>query len=274
MPAGATDLDGAGLQRYLDRIGHVGPTDPTSDTLRGLHLAHATRIPFENLDVLLGRPIRLDLASLQRKLVDGGRGGYCFEHNLLFAAVLRTLGFRFTQLAARVRYRAHATPPRTHMLLLVHCADADWIADTGFGGEGLLQPVAFAPLRETRQFAWTYRVAGASGEWTLQSQHADGWTDLYSFGLEPQLLPDYELANYYMSTHPDSRFTRTLTVQLPGTRVRAVLRDMEMTEDDGNLVKATTLRDEAQRLEVLARRFGLRLPPDTRFAAGRPGTEH
>jgi N-hydroxyarylamine O-acetyltransferase len=274
MPADAPELDGAGLQRYLDRIGYVGAVDPTPAVLRGLHLAHATRIPFENLDILLGRPIRLDLASLQSKLVDGRRGGYCFEHNLLFAAVLRTLGFRLTPLAARVRYRATAVLPRTHMLLLVHCADTDWIADTGFGGEGLLQPVAFAPMRETRQYAWTYRVGGASGERTLQSRHGADWVDLYSFTLEPQLLADYELANYYMSTHPDSRFTRTLTVQLPGTRMRAVLRGMEMTEDDGHHVKTTILSDEAQRLEVLAGRFGLHFPPGTRFATGHPGAEH
>jgi N-hydroxyarylamine O-acetyltransferase len=273
MPADAPELDGTGLQRYLGRIGYAGALDPTPEVLRELHLAHATRIPFENLDILLGRPIHLDLASLQRKLVDGRRGGYCFEHNLLFAAALRTLGFRLTPLAARVRYRATAVLPRTHMLLLVHCADTDWIADAGFGGEGLLQPVAFAPLRETRQYAWTYRVGGASGEWTLQSRHGDGWVDLYSFTLEPQLLADYELANYYMSTHPDSRFTRTLTVQLPGTRERAAVRGMEMTEDDGHRVKTTILQDEAQRLEVLARRFGLHFPPGTRFAAGHPATE-
>ena len=119
------------LAAYLERIGYAAELRPDHATLAGLHLAHATHIPFENLDVLLGRPIRLDLPSLQAKLVAGGRGGYCFEQNLLFAAVLRQLGFAVTPLAARVRYRTTQLLPRTHMLLLVRADGADWIADVG-----------------------------------------------------------------------------------------------------------------------------------------------
>src|SRR5262245_49690105 len=94
------------LAAYFERISYAGDTSPSRATLEALHLAHATHIPFENLDVLLGRPIRLDLASLQAKLVRDRRGGYCFEQNRLFASVLESLGFAVTTLAARVRFRA------------------------------------------------------------------------------------------------------------------------------------------------------------------------
>jgi N-hydroxyarylamine O-acetyltransferase len=149
--AAATDreaLDALDLPAYLDRIG-VSRADsraPTLDTLRALHLGHSTTIPFENLDVLLGRPIRLDLASLQAKLVEARRGGYCFEHNVLFAAVLEALGFPVTRLAARV-YMGPPSParPRTHMLLRVEVGAEPWLADVGFGRDGLLEPVPFDP---------------------------------------------------------------------------------------------------------------------------------
>src|SRR4029434_8767102 len=97
-----------------------------------------------NLDILLGRPIKLDVESLERKLIDGRRGGYCFEQNLLFSAVLEQLGFKVTRLMARVRYRTTALLPRTHMAVLVDLADGKkWIADVGFGADGLLLPVPF-----------------------------------------------------------------------------------------------------------------------------------
>ena len=226
------------LQAYLRRIGYQGAVEPTRRVLEALHLAHATHIPFENLDILLGRPIALDLASLQAKLVARSRGGYCFEHNLLFAAVLREFGFEPTLLAARVRFRTTAVLPRTHMLLLVEGEGSRWLADVGFGGEGLLLPVPFGNGEEARHYAWTYRVieeAGA-GTWILQSRRNDAWLDLYAFTLEPQQAVDYEIANHYMSTHPDSRFVQTLTVQLPGTQRRMILRNRDLIEDRGDAV--------------------------------------
>src|SRR5262245_61649611 len=203
------------LAAYLKRIGFEGATRPDLATLQALHLAHATHVPFENLDILLGRPIRLDLASLQAKLVTGERGGYCFEQNLLFAAALTATGFSVRQLAGRVRYRTHRTLPRMHMVLLAEAEGATWIADVGFGLEGLLLPVRFVSGEQSRQFRWTYRVVEDAGHWVVQSQRDQVWNDLYAFSLEPQHPADFEMANYYASTHPDSRFVQTLTVQLP-----------------------------------------------------------
>src|SRR5688572_15229707 len=161
------------LDAYLKRIEYSGDLRPSAAVLAALHLAHATHIPFENLDVLRGVPIRLDLDSLQAKLVDARRGGYCFEHNLLFSAVLEDLGFAVTRLAARVRQRRSDVAPRTHMLLLVDVDGQTLLADVGFGAEGLLLPVPFGAEEESRQFEWTYRVktcpAGPAvrDEWAL-----------------------------------------------------------------------------------------------------------
>jgi N-hydroxyarylamine O-acetyltransferase len=252
------------LHAYLQRIRYSGDLHPSYAVLEALHLAHATQIPFENLDIFLGQPIRLDLDSLQAKIVKGGRGGYCFEQNLLFAAVLERLGFSVTRLAARVRYRVRRILPRSHMLLLVRCDGDTWLADVGFGLEGLLLPVPFGSAKEVRQFDWTYRVAQERGQWVLQSLHAGSWTDLYAFSLEPQELVDFEMANHYTSTYPDSRFVQTLTVQLPTPQARTALRNRELIVDDGKTVTSRTLAGETELLEVLSEVFGLRLPPGIR----------
>ncbi len=254
------------LAAYLRRIGYAGGLEPGAGTLANLHLAHSTRIPFENLDVLLGRPIRLDVPSLLAKLVTGGRGGYCFEHNLLFASVLCTLGFAVTPLAARVRYRTEAVLPRTHMLLLVRAEGVDWLTDVGFGGEGLLLPVPLRANEPCRQFAWTYRLVEHGCGWLLQSLRDGDWIDMYAFTLEPQEMADYEMANHYVSTHPNSRFVQTLTAQLPGTQVRYVLRNRALTEDRGSTAATTRMiAGDEELLAALAATFGLHLPPGTRL---------
>ena len=253
------------LHAYLQRIGYAGDLQPTYSVLEALHLAHATHIPFENLDVLLHRPIRLDLESLQNKLVKAKRGGYCFEQNLLFSAALKAIGFSVQQLAARVRHRAQRILPRTHMLLLVSIGSATWLADVGFGAEGLLLPVRFGTGQEARQFAWTYRVVQETGYWLLQSLSRESWLDLYEFSLEPQHLIDYEMANYYVSTHPDSRFVQTLTAQHLAPTRRQILRNRQLTVDLGNAVTQRTLADDDELLAVLAETFQLPFAPGTRF---------
>lgn len=248
------------LAAYLARTGYAGDIAPTRQALEALHLAHATHIPFENIDVLLGRRIALDLASLQAKLVGQRRGGYCFEHNLLLAAVLREFGFGLTMLAARVRHRTTAVLPRTHMLLLVEAEGSRWLADVGFGGEGLLLPVPFGSGAEVRHYAWSYRVVkDADGQWVLQSLRDGAWSDLYAFSLEPQQAVDYELANHYTATHPKSRFVQTLTVQLPHPEKRLILRNRELVEDRGGVVTTRRLGSDDEVHGILNEAFGLEL---------------
>jgi N-hydroxyarylamine O-acetyltransferase len=260
-PSDAPTLD---LDAYCARVGYAGDLRPTRPVLEALHLAHATHIPFENLDILLGRPIRLDLPSLQAKLVDARRGGYCFEQNTLFAAVLEKVGFVVTRLAARVRLGAQRVTPRTHMLLKVDVDGSSWLADVGFGAEGLLHPLPLVAGPVMRQYAWTYRLVEENGVWVLQFLHDDGWLDLYAFTLEPQFPADYEVANHYTSTHPQSHFVTTLTVQQPTPEARSILVNRELTIDQGGTTQTQTLSDD-ELLRVLAERFGLHLPRRTRF---------
>jgi N-hydroxyarylamine O-acetyltransferase len=256
----------ADLGSYLARIGYRGPLEPTAATLHALHLAHATHIPFENLDILLGRPIRLDLDSLQAKIVAAGRGGYCFEQNTLFAAVLRELGFDVTLLAARVRLGATRVLPRTHMALRVRAGDAHWLADVGFGASGLFLPLAFGDEAAVRQFAWDYRLFEESGHWTVQSLRDGAWNDLYAFTLEAQLAVDFEVANHYVSTHPQSRFVQTLTAQRLAADARHTLVNREYSVDRGAETSRFIVPGDRELLELLSEVFGLHLPAETRFS--------
>src|ERR1700748_3627100 len=122
-------------QAWLDRIGYNGSREPTLSTLHQLIFAHAHAIPYESLDIMLGRTPRLDLASLQRKMIFGGRGGYCLEQNMLFREGLRSLGFKITSLQGRVvRGMAIDAPrPAIHMLLQVDLPEGPYLADVGFG---------------------------------------------------------------------------------------------------------------------------------------------
>lgn len=253
------------LDAYLARIGYAGDLHPTALVLEALHLAHATHIPFENLDILLGRPILIDLESIQAKLVRGRRGGYCFEQNTLFAAVLEQLGFAVTRLEARVRLRAHRVTARAHMMLRVEADGRSWVADVGFGTGGILNPIPLAAGPVVRQYAWNYRIAYEPGLWVLQSGRGGDWWDLYAFTLEPKYAIDFEVANHYISTHPNSRFVQTLIAQFSTTEARYNLRNREFNVDRGGAMTTRTLADDEEMLSVLAETFGLEFPKGTRF---------
>ena len=253
------------LGAYLERIGLQAR--PTADLagLRALHLAHATTIPFENLDIQMGLPIRLDLASLQAKLVRRRRGGYCFEHNTLFLAVLKALGFDALPCEARVRLGAVEVLARTHMLLLVRLDGVPWLCDVGFGGEGLLHPVR-VDGEAHGQFLNTYRVSEEGGLRVLQSHHHGAWEDLYAFVPEERFPIDFEMANHFTSTHPESRFLKTLTAQLPGPDLRRILRNRAYAELRGDQAEGWELTPEAV-IPILREAFGIEVPEGARFRA-------
>ncbi len=260
------------LRAYLARIGFAGEPRRDFSTLRALHEAHATHIPFENLDILLGRGIRLDLASLEAKLVRDRRGGYCFEQNALFAAALEEIGFPVTRLSARVRLGIPTTLPRTHMLLKVEADGGSWICDVGFGAWGLLQPIALAANVETEQDGWTYCLRREDEvTWVLQCHECPLGPDLYAFDLTRHLPVDYEPANFYTSTHPESRFVLSLTAQRVGRGVRHVLRNRELVTIHADGTHAELIATHEQLLDVLAVCFGIRLPAGTRFPQFEPG---
>jgi len=219
-------LSPAQLAAYFDRVGYIapdrGPHQATSDTLHALHRLHPQVIPFENLDALLGCTPRLDLESVFAKLVTARRGGYCYEHNLLFRAVLNTLGFETTGLAARVVWSDPAAmPPRTHMMLLVETPDETWLADVGFGSMTLSAPLLFDTGRDQATPHETFRIDLIErGDFLLQVKLGDAWKPIYRFDLEPQFPADYAMANHYVSTFPESIFLSHLIVArvMPGER--------------------------------------------------------
>jgi N-hydroxyarylamine O-acetyltransferase len=253
------------LEAYLERIGHSGGLDPTVETLTAIHRAHVLSIPFENLDILLGRAIRLDLASLQTKLVHDRRGGYCFEHNALFAAVLEHLGFEVTGLAARVSMGEERSTPRTHMILGVDIEGTRWLADVGFGGDTLLEPVSFVDGEPVQQAAWAFRLVNDGDVRVLFGLRAERWLDLYSFTEEPQLPVDYEVANHYTSTWSRSPFVTKIIAQRSGLEERWMLIDDELRVERPDGTERWTVASAAERMAILAERFGLVFPDGTRF---------
>jgi N-hydroxyarylamine O-acetyltransferase len=262
MATGNVAMD---LDAYLARIGYQGSLDPTLETLRGLHFAHATSISFENLDILLGHGISLDLDRLQKKLVADRRGGYCFEHNTLFEAILQTLGFTVTPLAARVRFGATGIRPRSHMLLAVLVDGEPWLADVGFGGEGLLGPLPLFDYAQVEQSGWAFRVAKEEEVEVVQSLHPEGWFDLYAFTRERQYPVDFEVANHYVSTFSHSPFVQNVIAQRTDGKTRWALRNRELSEEVPGRKTTRTLADDDEVLASLANVFSLQFPPGTRF---------
>ena len=222
---------GFDLDEYLARIGYSGPRRAGLDVLEAIHLAHARAIPFENVDPLIGRPVRLDARSLHRKLVREGRGGYCFEHNLLFGHALAALGFEVTGLAARVLWNQPpaAVTPRGHMLLLVDLEDRAYIADVGFGALTLTGPVRLEPNVDQLTPHERFRLLRTGGVFELQSHLHERWKPLYRFELQEQFLADYEVTNWYLSNHPDSHFVTGLMAARPDLDRRFSLRDAELS---------------------------------------------
>ncbi|MDC3960993.1 arylamine N-acetyltransferase family protein [Polyangium jinanense] len=210
------------LDAYLRRIGYMGPRAATLDALRELILRHTEAIPFENLNPLLGWPVPLDLPALEQKLVEGQRGGYCFEQNRLFQAALEALGFRVTALAARVLWNAteDAITPRSHMLLRVDLSDEPYIVDVGFGGQVLTGPLRLELGTEQPTPHEPFRLLPREDDLLMQSKIGDGWKTTYRFDLKPQYPVDFEVYNYYLSTHPRSHFRTGLMVarSVPGRR--------------------------------------------------------
>ena len=221
----ASDLDS-----YFRRIGYSGRRRADLDALAALHLAHPVAISFENLDPFLARPVQLELTALLDKLVHGGRGGYCFEHNLLFKAVLEALGFRVFGLAARVLWdQPEGTiRPRTHMLLRVELDDGTYLADVGFGVLTLTAPLRLEEGREQETPHETFRFDRHDDTWLMRARIGGDWRALYSFGLEEHFQVDYEMSNHFLSTSPESRFVRSLMAARPTLDGRYTLHNTRL----------------------------------------------
>ena len=191
---------------YLQRIGYQGAHAPTLETLMQLHRAHMMTVPFENLDIPLGRPIMLSLPLFFDKIVQRRRGGFCYELNGLFAWLLEELGFSVTRLAARVFGDGGLGPDFDHMLLLVGEAEK-MVADVGFG-DSFIDPFPFDA--ETQDpYGRSYRLAEQEDGWVLQQRKPEAdWQPQYVFSLIPRQLSEYEATCHYQQTSPASTFTQ------------------------------------------------------------------
>jgi len=219
------------LEAYFARIGYQGPRAPTLETLAAIHLRHAQTIPFENLDPFLRRPVRLDPESLQQKLVESGRGGYCFEHNLLLSGVLQALGFEVTELAARVLWNApdNSVRARSHMLLMVNIQGTPYVADVGFGGQTLTGPLRLEADVEQTTPHEPFRFLRDGETFVMQTKIHENWNPLYRFDLQKQFQADYEVSSWYLSNHPDSFFVTTLIAARPGRDRRYALSNNKLS---------------------------------------------
>ena len=262
------------LAAYFARIGYRGPRGPVREALHAITAHHAAAIPFENLDVLLGRGIDLEPAAVERKLVREKRGGYCFEQNSLLLLALRELGFQVAPLSARVRWQRprEFTPPRTHLLLRVELDGESWLTDVGVGGLSLTAALRLDQDGEQATPHEPRRIVREAGRCFHQVRFETEWLDVYEFTGEEMPVIDRELANWWTSTNPASKFRQNLSVAragLDGTRRTLLNREFTLRHRDGRAEKREIVTPD-ELLEVLARDFGLSFPAGTRF--GPPGS--
>ncbi|HEY1426431.1 MAG TPA: arylamine N-acetyltransferase [Caulobacteraceae bacterium] len=227
----ADDFD---LDAYFARIGYGGAARADLETLSALHVRHVAAIPFESLNPLAGLPVKLDLASLQAKMVAGRRGGYCFEQNHLFRAALEAIGFQVTGLGGRVVWMSAPDAPLGplgHMLLKVEVDGRPWLADVGFGAHLLDAPLRLEEGIEQATPAATYQLLQReASRLALTARQGDGWRRAYLFDLTAQLPVDYEVANWFMSTYPGMIFANMLLAERLTEAARFNLINTRLTE--------------------------------------------
>lgn len=252
---------------YFRRIGYIGPQAATLEVLTAVCTHHTATIVYENIDSLLGTVPKLALPALQHKLLVQGRGGYCYEQNLLLMHALLALGMKVTPLVARVvwmRPPDEAARPRSHMLLQVGLSGTDpgpWIADVGFGGNLMGVPLRLEPGLVQRTPHNTMRITREADVYSMETQLPGGWVPMYRFTLEPQLTADYEPLNWFTATHPSSIFCHNLMMERlePALRTSLFNDRLVLRRPDGPpVVRRITAPSEFD--QVMAERFAMHLP--------------
>jgi N-hydroxyarylamine O-acetyltransferase len=246
------------IDSYLRRIEYFGEVRPSEYTLRALHRAHMFTVPFENLDIGLGRAIVCDQSRFLHKIVNEHRGGFCYELNGAFAALLRELGFRVTLLSARVSTGESLGPEYDHLALRVEL-EQDWLADVGFG-DSFVEPLQLEPDLEQEQFGRRYRLISADGGMCLES-NADGtWKKQYTFGQQPRQLSEFAGMCLYHQTSPDSHFTRKRVCSLATREGRITLTGDKLIETRDGVREERVLRGDEEWRAMLREKFGVNLP--------------
>ena len=243
---------------YLERIRYAGPTAPTPETLQAIHRAHLLAVPFENLDIHLGRKIVCDEGRFLHKIVAERRGGFCYELNGAFAALLRALGFQVILLSARVPCADGSDGPEFDHLTLHVDLDEPWLADVGFG-DGFLEPLRLNARVKQPQIGRTYRLTDVEGVLSLEVMADDKWKKEYSFTLQPRQLSDFAAMCHYHQTSPESHFTRNRICSRVTAEGRVTLSNDKLIETRNGVRSERVLAGDQEWREILHERFGV--PP-------------
>lgn len=246
------------VNAYLTRISYNGPLEPSADTLRDLHVAHLHTVPFENLSIHTNEPIVLEDTRLFEKVVQRRRGGFCYELNGLFAALLRSLGFQVEMLSAGVARKTGVFGADfEHMTLLV-TLDQRWIADVGFG-DSFLEPLLLDEPGEQIQGARAYKFESDGNYRILMQRNLDGtWAPQYRFTLTPHVYADYAAMCEFQQTSPESHFTQGRICTLPTPAGRVTLSDLRLitTRNAGERAEQE-LAGEDEYATALREHFGI-----------------
>jgi N-hydroxyarylamine O-acetyltransferase len=249
------------VKAYLERINYCGPLAPDAETLRALHVAHLQSVPFENLSIHASEPIVLEDGALFAKIVGRGRGGFCYEDNGLFAALLRALGFKVLMLSAEVAHAAGGfSRPFDHMTLLV-TLEQRWLADVGFG-DSFIEPLLIDERGEQVQGRHAYRIEPDGDYLTMARRDAGGgvWKAQYRFTLQPHTYEDYAERCHYQQTSPESHFTRERVCSRATVDGRVTLSGMRFIETDARGERRErVLASEEEYASVLREHFGIKM---------------
>ena len=262
MTSNGMDTHTPNIELYFKRLKMQPPQTPSLDSLQQILRAHVCYVPFENIDVLLDKDINLDLQSLEQKILLQGRGGYCFEINSLFAALLTALHFQVTTHTGRVyfgREDGHERP-RTHMVLLVQLEGETWLTDATFGALGFTQPFCVSnPNHLQNPPNLRVRKQPSNNQFLLQSKLSGKWQDLYVFDDTIALPIDYEVANFYTSKHPRSAFRKNLLAMRcdPESGATHIVRNKAYLHTVNGISKSTRVESKKDLLDILNQRIGL-----------------
>src|SRR5947208_4998740 len=245
---------------YLDRIGYSGPAEPTAETLRRVHRAHMLTVPFENLDIALHRAILLDRDKFINKIVCERRGGFCYELNGAFAALLEALGFRVTLLSARVPHSDGSNGPEfDHFTLRVDLGEP-WLADVGFG-DCFIDLLRLRIGLEQEQTAGPFRIAEDGDPLRLERRHIEtGWRTEYLFSLTPRRLEEFSEMCHYLQTSPQSPFTRKRVCSRPMPAARITLSEMKLITTRNGRRDERLLKSDDEWWAALRDHFGVQIP--------------
>ena len=249
------------VNAYLKRINYDGPLDVSAETLRKLHLAHLYSVPFENLSIHGGEPIVLEDEALFSKIVERRRGGFCYEANGLFAALLRAVGFEVQMLSAEVaRGNGEFSPPFDHMALLVKLEER-WLADVGFG-DSFIEPLLLDTTTEQIQGDESFRIVTEEPYRVLVRRVGEDWKQQFRFTLEPHEYGDYAEMCRFHQTSPESHFTQNRICSRATPEGRITLSGMRFIVTTKQEREERVLGSAKEYDEVLRERFDVSFPGD------------